>query len=211
MKIFTSSSKLWFGALVAVAALSVAVGCGGGGGYGGGGTMVGGRGNPSPSPAVSPSPSPSSAMPTVHINFFGAANGSIVSAVFGTVSGFTQRQHAQVLGLAPGTQVVLTNNDTVAHTFNVYSGAYPALNNVNTNANPNGGVLGAGYQSGPLQPGASTAVLTVTNTTGNLFIVCGFHYGMGMQDGLVVQVGASPGPQATPAPSPSGGCHGYGC
>ena len=202
VKELSLSLRIALGCAFAVASISIAAGCGGGGGgYGGGGGAMPG-----------PQPSPGPTKPAVHINFFGTNNGSIVTPPFGTVSGFTQRLHAQVLGLSPGQQVVLRNNDTVAHTFNVFSGGYPAPGAVNTNSMPNGGVLGPGFQSGPIAPGASTGVLTVTNTTGNLFIVCGFHFGMGMQDGVVVQVGATPGPQATPNPIPSGGgCHGYGC
>ena len=55
-------------------------------------------------------------------------------------------------------------------------------------------------------------MLTVTSNTGNLFIICGIHYiSNGMRDGMIVQVGATPGPQATPMPAASGMCHGYGC
>jgi len=175
------------------AAVAIVAGCGGGG-YGSG-AAVGGY--PSPTPGT----------PVIHVNFFGTANGVYHDATFGDVSGYTQHQHAQVLGLSPGAQVVITNNDSVAHTLNVFS-SYPTPGPQSTAAAPNGGVLGAGYQTGVLAPGQSTGVLTVTNTTGNLYILCGIHYGSGMQDGLVVQVGATPGPQATPAP---GQCHGYGC
>mgnify|MGYP001229794139 FL=1 len=162
-------------------------------------------------PGPGPQPSPTPTMPTVHINFFGTANGVRSDPTFGNVSGFTQQQHAQVLGLAPGMHVVISNNDTVSHTFNVFS-AYPTPGPQSTAAAPNGGVLGVGYQSGVLTAGQSTSTLTVTSTTGNLYIICGIHFSMGMQDGAIVQVGATPGPQATPAPLPSGGmCHGYGC
>jgi plastocyanin len=198
MKKTTSILGMFLGGVLA-ASILIAAGCGGGGG--GGGTM----------PGPGPQPSPTPTMPTVHINFFGSANGVRSDPTFGNVTGFTQQAHAQVLGLPPGTQVVITNNDTVSHTFNVFS-AYPTPGPQSTAAAPNGGVLGVGYQSGVLAAGQSTSTLTVTSTTGNLFIICGIHFSMGMQDGAIVQVGATPGPQATPAPLPSGGmCHGYGC
>jgi hypothetical protein len=189
---------------VLVLAVSLAVGCGGGGGggYGGGGSVN----NPPP-----PVPSPSPTMPTVHLNFFGTANGVIVDPTFGAVSGFTQQRHAQVLGLVPGTQVIIRNNDAVTHTINVMS-AFPTPGPQSTAVAANGGVFGVGFQSGPLAPGQSVGPLTVTSTAGNLFIFCGIHFVDGMKDGAEVQVGATPGPQATPAPAPSGGgCHGYGC
>jgi plastocyanin len=193
---------MFLGGVFAAALVTIAVGCGGGGGGGnggGGGTLPG------------PQPSPSPTMPTIHINLFGTANGVFADATFGNVTGYTQQKHAQVLGIAPGTQVILTNDDNVTHTFNVFA-SFPTPGPQSTAAAPNGGVLGVGYQSGPLAPGQSTAVLTVTNTTGNLFIICGIHYiSNGMRDGMVVQVGATPGPQATPMPAASGMCHGYGC
>jgi len=201
---------VFLGSVLAAGSITLVAGCGGGGGYGGGGTTLP---QPQPQPSVAVSPSPAvSAVPTVHLNFFGTANGVFTDPTFGAVSGFTQQQHAQVLGLDPGVHVVITNNDTTAHTINVYAGAFPALSAVNTNAAPNGGIFGPGYQSGPLAPGQSTAMLTTMSTAGNLFIVCGFHFSMGMRDGVVIKTGATPGPQATPAPVASGtGCHGYGC
>ena len=200
MKNVPVTLKMFGGGWVAAVCVSLAAGCGGGGG-----SMAGP--GPQPSPQISPSPT----MPTVHLNFFGSANGTISNATFGTVSGFTQQQHAQVLGLAPGTQVVITNADSVAHTLNVFT-TYPTPGPQTTAAAPNGGILGAGYQSGVLQAGQSTSALTVTSTTGNLFIICGIHFVDGMKDGIIVQVGATPGPQATPMPLPSGGtCRGYGC
>ncbi len=195
MKKMTSVLNIFFGGVLAAASISIAAGCGGGGGGGGGGAM--------PGPQSSPTP----AMPTVHLNFFGNANGVFSDPTFGNVSGFTQQQRAQVLGLSPGTQVIITNNDTVSHTFNVFA-AFPTPGPQSTAAAPNGGVLGVGYQSGVLAAGQSTGTLTVTSSTGNLFIICGIHFSMGMRDGMIVQVGATPGPQATPAP---GMCHGYGC
>ena len=196
MNVFLTARRAagFFAAAGIIAA--IAAGCGGGG-YGGGSySMPGPQGSSTPSQQI------------IHINFFGTANGSINDPTFGAVTGYTQMQHAQVLGLAPGSQVTITNNDTVEHTLNVFS-SYPTPGPQSTAAVPNGGVLSAGYQSGPLQPGQSTGVLTVTGTSGNLYIICGIHFiSNGMQDGIVVKVGATPGPQATAA---GGMCHGYGC
>ena len=50
------------------------------------------------------------------LNLFGTANGVFTDPTFGAVTGYTQQKHAQVLGLAPGTQVILTNNDNVPRT-----------------------------------------------------------------------------------------------
>ena len=188
-----ATPRLAAAGLGVLASLAIAAGCGGGG-YGS-----------SSMPGAYPSPSPGTAV--IHINFFGSANGVYTDPAFGNVSGYTQQSHAQVLGLSPGAQVMITNSDTVAHTLNVFA-AYPTPGPQSTAAAPNGGVLAAGYQTGVLAPGQSTGVLTVTNTPGNLFILCGIHFGMGMQDGIVVNVGATPGPQATGS---GGTCHGYGC
>jgi hypothetical protein len=175
-------------AIVALAiAASVAAGCGGGGG---GGTSAPG---PGPQPSVS-------AVPAVQIVLFAKNVGKINDPTFGTVQGFTQQAFSQVLGLSPGQQIMLTNGDSVTHTFNVYS-TYP------TPPPPNGTLdttssgtssLDAGYRSGPILPGKSVGPLTVTNNTGNLYIACAFHFGSnGMQDGVVVNVNATPGPQAS--------------
>jgi hypothetical protein len=204
MNIYNRIPQLVLGGVLATA-LSLSIGCGGGGGggYGGGGSVN----NPPPPPQ----PSPTATLPTVHLNFFGTANGVFADTTFGAVSGFTQQQHAQVLGLAPGSQVIIKNNDKVTHTINVFS-AFPTPGPQSTASAPNGGVFGVGFKSGPLAPGQTMGPLTVTGTAGNLFIICGIHFIDGMRDGAVVQVGATPGPEATPAPAPSGGgCHGYGC
>jgi hypothetical protein len=172
-----------------VIAAATAAGCGGGGG---GSTSAPG---PGPQPSTS-------AVPTVQIVLFAHDVGSIDTPPFGTVQGFTQQSFSQVLGLSPGQQVMLKNGDNVTHTFNVYS-VYPTppppggtLDTTSSNTS----TLDAGYRSGPLAPGVSVGPLTVTNTIGNLFIACAFHYlSNGMQDGVVVNVNATPGPQASVA------------
>ncbi|MBC5828374.1 MAG: hypothetical protein GIW99_11955 [Candidatus Eremiobacteraeota bacterium] len=146
----------------------------------------------------------------VHINFFGPGNGVFNDATFGPVSGYTQQQHAQVLGLIPGEAISLTNNDTTPHTFNVYSSGFPS-GALDSSAS-GGTMLQDGYRSGAIPPGQSVN-LTV-GPAGKYFIACAFHFGMSpsMRDGLMVQVGAVPSTQATPAATPGiGGCTGYGC
>lgn len=195
MKTSSSLVRLVCGGVLAVA-VAMPVACGGGGGGGGGAIN-----NP-------PTPQPSmSSLPTVHLNFFGSANGVFHDATFGNVSGFTQQLHAQVLGVSPGTMIMVTNSDAVSHTINVMA-AFPTPGPQSTAAAPNGGIFGVGYQSGVLAPGQSVGPLMVTGTTGKLFVICGIHFALGMRDGAIVQVGATPGPQATSAP---GTCHGYGC
>jgi plastocyanin len=185
-------------AAAAAAAATAAAACGGG--YGGSNSYMN-----NPGQTASPTPGP-----VVHVNFFGAGNGSINTPPFGVVSGFTQQAHAQVMAFAPGEMITITNNDSVAHTVNVFAGGYPTPGPQSTASAPNGGVFGPGYKSGVLQPGQTTSPLMVTNTSQNLFIICGIHFGSGMQDGVVVSVGATPGPQATPTGG-GGGCTGYGC
>jgi hypothetical protein len=193
-------------AIVALAiSAAVAAGCGGGGG--GGSTSAPG---PGPQPSVS-------AVPAVQIVLFAKFVGNIADPTFGTVQGFTQQTYSQVLGLTPGQQIMLTNGDSVTHTFNVYS-VYPTPPppNGTLNTTPSGtSTLDVGYRSGPIAPGMSVGPLTVTNNPGNLYIACAFHFGSnGMQDGAVVNVNATPGPQAS-APGGGGGspppCHGPYC
>ena len=200
---FRSLSPLARAALAVLALTTAAVaGCGGGGGYGGGSTLP-----PGPKPSVS-------AVPAITIVLFARNVGMVNDPTFGTIQGFTQTSNSQVLGLAPGQQIMLTNGDNVTHTFNVYS-AYPTPpppgGTLDTSASGTT-TLAAGYRSGPIQAGQSVGPLTVTNATGDLFIACAFHFGSnGMQDGMIVNVGATPGPQATSAgggasPPP---CHYY--
>lgn len=199
--------QLSAGGVLSVIAAAVIAGCGAGGAYGGGGNAYGNPGGGGGGGTPSPTPSPG---PVVHVNFFGNGNGSITTPPFGVVSGFTQQAHAQVMAFAPGEQITITNDDTVEHTVNVAS-AYPTPGPQSTASVPNGGVFGPGYQSGVIAPGATVGPLTVTNTAGNLFIFCGIHFNDGMQDGVVAQVGATPGPEATPSGGGGGGCKGYGC
>jgi hypothetical protein len=198
-------SRSYSAARIAIVALAISAavvaGCGGGGGSA---TAPG----PGPQPSVS-------AVPAVEIVLFSKNVGMINDPTFGTVQGFTQQAYSQVLGLSPGQQIMLKNGDSVTHTFNVYA-VYPTppppLGTLDTSSSGTSS-LDVGYRSGPIAPGASVGPLTVTNNTGNLYIACAFHFGSnGMQDGVVVNVNATPGPQASIA---SGGspppCHGPYC
>lgn len=205
MKKTALTRNLVLGSALAAFAAIIVQGCGGGGGYGGSANP------PPPPPPPGPSPTPG---PVIHVNMFGGGNGSInAGAPFNIVTGYTQQAHAQVMAFSPGESITITNNDTTAHTINVFS-AYPTPGPQSTATNLNGNVFGPGFMSGPVAAGASIGPFTVTNTTGNLFIVCGIHWTQyGMQDGIVVQVGATPGPEATPSQGGGGGggCKGYGC
>ncbi len=176
-------------------AAAAAAGCGGGGG--GGGTGL--PGGPGPQPSAS-------AIPTITILLFQRNMGSVNDPTFGTIKGFTQATDSQVLGLAPGQQVMLKNGDNVTHTFNVYT-SYPTPpppgGTLDTSASGTS-TLAAGYRSGPIAPGQSVGPLTVMNSSGDLFIACAFHFGSnGMKDGTIIEVGATPGPQASVASSNS--------
>ena len=199
------SNRLAVLAGIAAALGAAAVAACGGGGYGGSAASYGGGGGGNPPPPPTPSPGP-----VAHINFFGNGNGSITTPPFGTVSGYTQQAHAQVMAFAPGEQITITNNDTTAHTVNVFANAFPTPGPQSTATNLNGNVIGPGFMSGPIPAGQTIGPFMVTNSAGNLFIICGIHFQDGMQDGVVVQVGATPGPEATTSGG-GGGCHGYGC
>src|SRR4029077_10907371 len=150
-------------------------------------------------PGPGPQPSPS-AMPQITILLFARNVGMVNDPTFGTIQGFSQQTNSQVLGLTPGQAIMLTNGDNVTHTFNVYS-AYPTPPppGGTLDTSPSGTtVLDVGYRSGPIAPGASVGPLTVTNNVGDLFIACAFHFGTNqMQDGAIVNVNATPGPQAS--------------
>lgn len=190
-----STSLLAMAAVSTVLAAALAQGCGGG--YGGTSYQA------PPPPPSSPTPGP-----VVHVNFFGNGNGSIpAGAPFNaTVTGYTQQAHAQVMAFAPGEMITITNDDTVMHTINVHS-SFPAMDTDTSASGTN--VFADGYRSGLISPGSSVGPLMVTNTAGNLFVDCGVHYVDGMKDGIIVQVGATPGPEATPVSG--GNCTGYGC
>ncbi|HZY97808.1 MAG TPA: hypothetical protein VFE35_12005 [Candidatus Cybelea sp.] len=118
-----------------------------------------------------------------------------------TLGGYTQQQRSQALGFSPGTTLTIKNISTShPHTLNVVGkitgppAKFPP--NPMLSTTPSGGTLKKGYRSGTINPGKSVSVKLMR--TGNFLIGCAFHYHYGMQDVIVVAVGATPGPQATP-------------
>ena len=122
-----------------------------------------------------------------------------------TVGGFTQEQYSQVLGFPPGTMLTITNINSqgIPHTLNVISkikkppANFPANPTLPTSAN--GSILKKNYRSGAIMAGKSVTVSLAAK--GIYLIGCAFHYKSdGMRDVVVVEAGATPGPQATPPP-----------
>jgi plastocyanin len=187
-----------------IAALT-ACGGGGGGGFspGGGG---GGGGNPTPAP----SPTGVGAQ-TIGIALPDGTIGSVNTAPFGVVGGYTQSTYSQVLAFPPGTNITLKNlSSSTTHTLNVLSTTgFPANPALSTSA-AGGTSLAAGYQSGNISPGATLSVTLAT--PGTYYIGCAYHYmdALSMRDVLQVSASATPGPQATPPPAGTGG-GGGGC
>lgn len=117
-----------------------------------------------------------------------------------TLGGYTQQQFSQALGFAPGTTLTIKNISTqFQHTLNVVGkvAGPPAKfpSNPTLSKTPSGGPLKVGYASGVIGMGKSVTVHL--KRAGNYLIGCAFHYHEGMQDLIVVKVGATPGPQAT--------------
>jgi cytochrome oxidase Cu insertion factor (SCO1/SenC/PrrC family) len=165
-------------------------------------TNGGGLSSPGGSGGATPSPLPSSgigvAIPTGKI---GVEN----DPVWGTVSGYTQEQTSQVLAYPPGATVTIENlSSTTPHTLNVIAqtnGPPPKWpQNPSLSFSPMGnGVLGTGYASGSLNPGAS---VTVKLTKPGIYLIgCAYHYvEFNMRDVIEVVAGATPGPTASPGP-----------
>jgi plastocyanin len=129
--------------------------------------------------------------------------GTQKNKTWGTIGGFTQTTFAQVLAFPPGTKITIHNiSKSVPHTFDVVGkvtkgpAKFPAKGPA---VNASGGsVLQVGYASGPINPGKS--VTLTLSKPGTYLIECAFHYRDGMQDVIVVEKGAKPGPQGTPQP-----------
>lgn len=169
------------------------------GGYGGGGSSYsppgsGGSGGPPPVGAM-----------TIGFALPSGAIGTINSP-FGQIGGYTQQTYSQVIAFPPGTTVTLKNlSSSTTHTLNVLSmTSFPANPTLDTTAN-GGDTLATGYRSGSIA-GGGTATLKLTNA-GTYFVGCAFHYMStpSMRGVIEVSSNATPGPQATPAPSTGGG------
>jgi plastocyanin len=180
--------------------------CGGGGG-GGGTPPTGGGGNNNPPPSGVGTDTVGLAMPDGTI-------GTVNTAPFGVVGGYTQSTYSQVLAFAPGTKITLKNLSTnTPHTMNVLStSAFPGPGALSTSAS-GGSDLASGYASGSIPVGGSVTV--TLSTPGTYYIGCAYHFNdsVSMRDVLMVSSNATPGPQATPQPSGStpGGCTGPYC
>lgn len=117
-----------------------------------------------------------------------------------TLGGFTQQQFSQALGFSPGTKLTIKNISTsFQHTLNVVKkiAGPPAIfpPNPSLGTTPSGGSFKLGYRSGVIGPGKS---VTVNLKRAGIYLFgCAFHYHSGMQDVIVVETGATPGPQAT--------------
>ncbi len=136
-----------------------------------------------------------------------------VSTSFGTIGGFTQSTYSQVLAFPPGTTITIKNLATgTPHTLNVLStSGFPSNPTLSTTA-AGGSTLAAGFASGTIAPGGSVSVTLAT--AGTYYIGCAFHYiSNQMRDVIQVSSSATPGPQATPPASGSGGggCSGIYC
>ncbi|MGH7707464.1 MAG: hypothetical protein ACREM6_05990 [Vulcanimicrobiaceae bacterium] len=185
-------------ALAGTAALIA--GCGGGGG---GSTPSGG-----PSPIATPPPTTQQvvtlALPSTSI-------GSRMDATYGLIGGFTQQGRSQILGFAPGAQIMIFNGQsTLAHTFNAIaangSTTFPAT--IGLSSANGGSTISDGFRSGSVAGGALLGPFTLA--AGTYFVGCAFHYNSdNMRTVLVVAAGQAPGPQATappgaPPPPPPG-------
>jgi hypothetical protein len=161
---------------------------------GGGGSSVPAHMNPAPGPTVSSQQVVTEALPSSAI---GVEN----DPTFGLIGGFTQTVYSQTLAFAPGSQIMIANGQTsTPHTFNVLSTAsFPASPALSTSAS-GGATIASGFASGTVSPGTMAGPFTLT--AGTYYIGCAFHYiSSTMRTVLVVAAGATPGPQATPAPS----------
>jgi hypothetical protein len=197
-------------ALIAVTLVALATACTSGGGGGGGGGVT-----------VTPTPTPistTSAQQVVRLALPTTAMGSENDPTFGLVAGFTQTNSSQVLGFAPGAQIMIQNGQsTTPHTLGDTGGtsSFPASAAALSFTAAGGSTLAPGFQTGTIN--ASATIGPFTLTSGTYYIGCAYHYtSNSMRDVLVVAANATPGPQATQPPGSStpspggGGGGGYG-
>jgi hypothetical protein len=189
-------------AIATFALIALAVTACSGGGYGSGGT-----------PNYSATNTPVTAQQVVRLALPSSAMGQENDPMFGLVGGFTQSTYSQVLGFAPGTQIMIQNDQaSVQHTLGDTGGtsSFPASPALSTSAH-GGTTLSAGFQTGTIAPGVSVGPITLT--AGVYYIGCAYYYSSsGMRDVLVVSASAQPGPQATLPPgvaTPDPGNGGY--
>jgi protein SCO1 len=161
-------------------------------------TNGGGLGSPG---SGAPSPLPSAIGVGIPTGKIGVEN----DPVWGTISGYTQAKTSQILAFAPGATITIQNlSATTPHTLNVIaktSGPPPKWpKNPSLPFSPMGnGILGTGYASGSLNPGATVKVKL--SKPGIYLIGCAYHYvEFNMRDVIQVVAGATPGPTASPGP-----------
>jgi hypothetical protein len=191
---------------VAVAFAASLAACGGGGSsYGGGSAPV-----PNPTgtpPIVSTQQVVIAALPS-------SVMGERTDPTFGPIGGFTQQTFSQVLGFAPGSQIMVQNGQTsTPHTLGVVSTTGFDAGGALSASATGGSTIQAGFNTGTINPGALVGPFTLV--AGTYYIGCAFHYGSApsMRTVLQVAANATPGPQATAPPgsvsTPDPGRTGY--
>lgn len=198
------------GALTGIAALAA---CSGGSTGSPPRTITPTTSTPTATPSTPAPQNQQSTQQVVSVAFPATAIGRENDPVFGAVAGFTQQTYSQVLGFAPGAQIMIRNADSSRpHTLgDLASRGFPATGNALSFTPTGTSTFSSGWQSGNLNVGATVGPITLT--AGTYYIGCAYHYASdGMRDVLVVAAGATPGPQATqqpgtstPAPSTGGG------
>ena len=194
-------------AFLIVSCAAVASACsggGGGGGYGGGSTTT-------------PTAAPTTSLQVVRLALPTSSMGYVTDPTFGRVGGYTQTNYSQVLGFAPGAQIMIQNDDsTTVHTFGDTGGhgSFPTSGSGLSTTAAGGSTVSSGFQTGTLNIGQLAGPFTLT--AGTYYIGCAYHYASNsMRDVLVVSAGAAPGPAATQnpglssTPPPYGGGGGY--
>lgn len=160
-------------------------------------TTIPGAATPTPSPAATSSATVSTQQ-VVTMALPDSVMGSRTDATFGVVGGYTQQSFSQVLGFAPGTQIMIRNGQSaIPHTLGVVSTTAFDAGGALSTAATGGSTIGAGFNTGTVLPGALAGPFTLA--TGTYFIGCAFHYASNtMRSVLIVGAAAAPGPQATP-------------
>jgi hypothetical protein len=186
---------------VAVGFAALLAACGGGGG-----TSAGGGGGFTPiTPTPTPTPTSTATTSTQQVITMAlpsTAMGSRSDPTFGLIGGFTQQQYSQVLGFAPGAQIMIQNGQNgLPHTLGVVS-TTGFDSGSSLSLQPTGGsTIQAGFNTGNINGGALVGPFTLT--AGTFYIGCAYHYQSDtMRTVLQVAANATPGPQATP-PTPT--------
>jgi hypothetical protein len=190
---------------VAVAFAASLAACGGGGSSSGGAPPV-------PNPTATPPPV--STQQVVIAALPSSVMGERTDPTFGAIGGYTQQTFSQVLGFAPGSQIMVQNGQTTTpHTLGVVSTTGFDAGGALSASATGGSTIQAGFNTGTINPGALVGPFTLV--AGTYYIGCAFHYGNApsMRTVLQVAANATPGPQATAPPgstsTPDPGRTGY--